>query len=186
MSSSQGRFNSIFVLCTSFQGFVISFLFLTIPLLLPVNFYIKICFSSLWQGAVIKIFLMLERLNLPLHFKMVLCLCQWHNSSSNGHGSQTRRWQKPDFYKGSSSLSKMIFFLPLTDPVLSPYCVLDSATGIQLRRWCWNGNQPASGTWERHMCSWGREVGGTPAVMCAVGRSRIDTSHLKPPAASLS
>lgn len=59
ISSSQGRFHSIFILCTSFQGLVISFLFLFIPLLLPVNFYIKICFSSIWQGAVIKIFLML-------------------------------------------------------------------------------------------------------------------------------
>lgn len=127
ISSSQGRFNSIFVLCTSFGGLVISFLFLPIPLLLPVNFYIKICFSSLWRGAVIKIFLVLECLNLPLHFKMVLCLCQWRNiSSSTWHCSQTGRRQEPDFYKGSSSSSKIIFFLSLIDYALSTYYVLDT------------------------------------------------------------
>lgn len=41
ISCSQGRFNSIFLVCTSFQSLVISFLFLFIPLLLPVNFYIQ-------------------------------------------------------------------------------------------------------------------------------------------------
>jgi hypothetical protein len=113
ISSSQGSFNSIFFLCTSFQGLVISFLFLPIPLLLPVNFYIKICFSSIWQGAVIKIFLMPECINLPLQFKMVLCLCQWRNISSfTWNGSQTCRRQEFIFYNGSSSLSEMsTFFL---------------------------------------------------------------------------
>lgn len=79
ISSSHGRFNFVSLSrLGKFYFYSFHFCFLSI-------FYIQICFSSIWQGAVIKIFLMHWCLNLPLHFKMVLCLCQWsHVSSSTG------------------------------------------------------------------------------------------------------
>lgn len=102
ISSSQGRFN--FILCTSFQSLVISFLFLCILLLLPVNFYIQICFSSIWQGAVIKIFLMLECLNLR-------CTLKWLSVCANGAMSALHLARLPNLQKAGAPFLQWLFIL---------------------------------------------------------------------------